>query len=311
MSNSSRATSGASRATSGQRRRVVGVPKMSSPSDFAPPVTSSSDWCLVLRCDLSGEPPVTWLFFRRVSPEIIPFPLSVSSHSRRFPLSSVAFLDLRPPPAPTPEPPSPPAPPKPPDPPDPQICFCFGESLPQLPFSTFFRAFDSLLPPSSARSGFTSPASLPILPTKALVFMGLLLPVESPFAIWFGKLGARLCPATTLFRQVGYVADAPTFPPQTLPQVCSYSSPSNPSEMGIYWMLIEFVALVWWLSDLVHRVSMSLDTLVYTFVFFCSTHIALVRSITAVCRFCLNVVLLESCLLAAWTGIPVSVQLAS
>lgn len=136
-------------------------------------------------------------------------------------------------------------------------------------------------------------------------------PSSLPLQYGLGKLGARLCPATTLFRQVGYVADAPTFPPQTLPQVCSYSSPSNPSEMGIYWMLIEFVALVWWLSDLVHRVSMSLDTLVYTFVFFCSTHIALVRSITAVCRFCLNVVLLESCLLAAWTGIPVSVQLAS
>ncbi|CAA0267949.1 unnamed protein product [Arabidopsis thaliana] len=36
-----------------------------------------------------------------------------SSHSRRFPMSSVAFLDLRPPPAPPPESSSPPTPPDP------------------------------------------------------------------------------------------------------------------------------------------------------------------------------------------------------
>ncbi|CAL9217204.1 unnamed protein product, partial [Arabidopsis halleri] len=114
------------------------------------------------------------------------------------------------------------------------------------------------------------------------------------------------------FRTGGLCRGRPHLPlPQTLPQVCSYSSPSNPSEMGIYWMLIEFVALVRWLSDLVHWVSMSLDTLVSTFVFFCSTHIALVRSIPAVMQILSQCGSVGSCFLASWTGIPVSVQPAS
>ncbi|EFH63290.1 predicted protein [Arabidopsis lyrata subsp. lyrata] len=54
--------------------------------------------------------------------------LSNASHSRCLPLSSVAFLLLRPPRAPPPEPPSPP---NPPDPPDFQICFTFVDSCTQ------------------------------------------------------------------------------------------------------------------------------------------------------------------------------------
>ncbi|KAG7656458.1 hypothetical protein ISN44_As01g034560 [Arabidopsis suecica] len=94
-----------------------------------------------------------------------------SSHSRRFPMSSVAFLDLRPPPAPPPESSSPPTPPEPPDPPDPQICLSFNVSLAQSPLTT----------------------SVPLLLAKSLNSFGVLLLDESLFTNWFGEMFPHVC----------------------------------------------------------------------------------------------------------------------
>ncbi|KAL9293686.1 hypothetical protein AtEden1_Chr3g0197481 [Arabidopsis thaliana] len=91
---------------------------------------------------------------------------SFSSHSHRFLMSSVAFLDLRPPPAPPPESSSPLTPPEPPDPPDPQICLSFNVSLTQSP--------------STTRN--------PLLPAKPRNSFGVLLLDESLFANWFGEM---------------------------------------------------------------------------------------------------------------------------
>ncbi|CAH8254646.1 unnamed protein product [Arabidopsis lyrata] len=71
------------------------------------------------------------------------------------------------------------------------------------------------------------------------------------------------------------------------------SSPSNSSNMGRNWMFVEFVALVLWNLELAHSISMGLDTFVSTFVLSCSTLIALMRSLTAVCRFCLDLAWIE------------------
>ncbi|KAG7648549.1 hypothetical protein ISN45_At01g035170 [Arabidopsis thaliana x Arabidopsis arenosa] len=94
-----------------------------------------------------------------------------SSHSRRFPMSSVAFLDLRPPPAPPPESSSPPTPPEPPDPPDPQICLSFNVSLAQSPLTT----------------------SVPLLLAKSLNSFRVLLLDESLFTNWFGEMFPHVC----------------------------------------------------------------------------------------------------------------------
>ncbi|CAL9229922.1 unnamed protein product [Arabidopsis halleri] len=223
-------------------------------------------------------------------------PLSTSSRSRFLPMSSVAFLNLRSTRAPPPEPPSPPTPPEPPDPPDPQICLSFCESLSQPPSFTSFSAFDSLLQLSSARASFPSTASLSHLPTKVPLTVGWQPPDESPFAICFGELDARHCPTSSTiasFNDGCYLVDAPTFP-QTFPQVCSSSSPSNSFRMErIIWMFVEFLALVLWNSDLAYSVLMGLDTLVSPCVLSCSTLIALMRSLTAVCRVYLDFALLE------------------
>ncbi|CAH8277076.1 unnamed protein product [Arabidopsis lyrata] len=56
----------------------------------------------------------------------------MSSLSHCFPICSVPYHGLRPPPAPPPEPPSSPTPPEPPDPPDPQIWPSSEEALAQL-----------------------------------------------------------------------------------------------------------------------------------------------------------------------------------
>ncbi|CAD5314550.1 unnamed protein product [Arabidopsis thaliana] len=81
-------------------------------------------------------------------------------------MSSVAFLDLRPPPAPPPESSSPPTPPEPPDPPDPQICLSFNVSLAQSPLTT----------------------SVPLLLAKSLNSFRVLLLDESLFTNWFGEM---------------------------------------------------------------------------------------------------------------------------
>ncbi|CAA0384381.1 unnamed protein product [Arabidopsis thaliana] len=81
-------------------------------------------------------------------------------------MSSVAFLDLRPPPAPPPESSSPLTPQEPPDPPDPQICLSFNVSLTQSP--------------STTRN--------PLLPAKPRNSFGVLLLDESLFANWFGEM---------------------------------------------------------------------------------------------------------------------------
>ncbi|CAH8278825.1 unnamed protein product [Arabidopsis lyrata] len=222
-------------------------------------------------------------------------PLSTSSRSSCLPMSSVAFLNLRPTRAPPPEPPSPPTPPEPPDPPDPQICLSFGESLSQPPSFTSFSTFDSLLQLSSARASFPSTTSLSHLPAKGPLTVQP--PDESPFAICFGDLDARHCPTSSTiasFNDGCYLIDAYTFPPQTFPQVCSSSSHSNSFRMErIIWMFVEFLALVLWNSDLAYSVLMGLDTLVSTFVLSSSTLIALMRSLTAVCRVYLDYALLE------------------
>ncbi|XP_010461681.1 PREDICTED: amyloid beta A4 precursor protein-binding family B member 1-interacting protein-like [Camelina sativa] len=90
--------------------------------------------------------------------------LSISSHSRYLPMSSVAFLRLRPPRAPPPEPLSPPTPPEPPDPPDPQICFSFGESLAQPLSLSSFRACDLFVVPLPSTLGFPPPTDALTLP---------------------------------------------------------------------------------------------------------------------------------------------------
>ncbi|CAH8262806.1 unnamed protein product [Arabidopsis lyrata] len=222
-------------------------------------------------------------------------PLSTSSRSSCLPMSSVAFLNLRPTRAPPPQPPSPPTPP------DPQICLSFGESLSQPPSFTSFSAFDSLLQLSSARTSFPTTASVSHLPTKVPLTVGWQPPDESPFAICFGDLDARHCPTSSTiayFSDGCHLVDAHTFPPQTFPQVCSSSSssssPSNSFRMErIIWMFVEFLALVLWNSDLAYSVLMGLDTLVSTFVLSCSTLIALMRSLTAVCRVYLDFALLQ------------------
>ncbi|CAH8257633.1 unnamed protein product [Arabidopsis lyrata] len=58
-------------------------------------------------------------------------------------------------------------------------------------------------------------------------------------------------------------------------------------------MLVEFVALVLWNSDIAHSSSMSLDTFVSTFVLSCSSFIVLMRSFTAVCGFWLDLAMLK------------------
>ncbi|KAG7560945.1 hypothetical protein ISN45_Aa05g024150 [Arabidopsis thaliana x Arabidopsis arenosa] len=224
------------------------------------------------------------------------FFLSNASHSRRLPLCSVAFLLLRPPRAPPPEPPSPATPPEPPDPPDSQICFSFSDSSSQPLSSSSLPALVSpVLHLSFAVSGSTSLVRLPLLPAKIPLFVGL-LPHDK-----FGGLDTRLWPTsstTDSFSDARFLVDATTFPPQKFPQVCSYSSPYNSPKIGRVWMLIEFVALVlWnlvlWNSDVAHSVSMGLDTLVSTLLLSCSTFIALMRSFTAVCGFCLDLAMLK------------------
>ncbi|KAG7600581.1 Ribonuclease H domain [Arabidopsis suecica] len=212
--------------------------------------------------------------------------LSYASHSRCLPLSSVAFLLLRPPRAPPPAPPSPPSPatpPEPPDPPDFQICFTFADSFTQHSSSSSISVFVSIvLLLSSAIYG--SPSS------ARLLFVGLLLPDET------GDLDARLCstsPTTASVSDVHYHADSITLPPKESPQVCSYYSLYNSSKMGRVWRLVEVVALylenlVLWKSDVAHSFSMGLDTFVSTLVLSCSTFLALMRSCTAICGFCLD-----------------------
>ncbi|VYS48067.1 unnamed protein product [Arabidopsis thaliana] len=131
-------------------------------------------------------------------------------------MSSVAFLDLRPPPAPPPESSSPPTPPEPPDPPDPQICLSFNVSLAQSPLTT----------------------SVPLLLAKSLNSFRVLLLDESLFTNWFGEM-----------------------------------FPHN--------------------SGLTQSISMGLDILVSTFLLSSSTLIALLRSLTKVCRFCLDLARFE------------------
>ncbi|KAG7560431.1 Ribonuclease H domain [Arabidopsis thaliana x Arabidopsis arenosa] len=135
--------------------------------------------------------------------------LSNASHSRCLPLSSVAFLLLRPPRAPPPAPPSPPTPPEPPDPPDFQICFANADSLTQHSSSSSIPVFVSLvLHLSSAIYGSSSPARL--------LFVGLMLFDET------GDLDARLCstsPTTASVFDVHYHADSITLYPTESPQV--------------------------------------------------------------------------------------------
>ncbi|KAG7600580.1 Ribonuclease H domain [Arabidopsis suecica] len=145
--------------------------------------------------------------------------LSYASHSRCLPLSSVAFLLLRPPRAPPPAPPSPPSPatpPEPPDPPDFQICFTFADSFTQHSSSSSISVFVSIvLLLSSAIYG--SPSS------ARLLFVGLLLPDET------GDLDARLCstsPTTASVSDVHYHADSITLPPKESPQVLLVQAPS-------------------------------------------------------------------------------------
>ncbi|KAG7593398.1 Ribonuclease H domain [Arabidopsis thaliana x Arabidopsis arenosa] len=209
--------------------------------------------------------------------------LSNASHSRCLPLSSVAFLLLRPPRAPPPAPPSPPTPPEPPDPPDFQICFANADSLTQHSSSSSISVFVSLvLHLSSAIYGSSSPARL--------LFVGLMLSDET------GDLDARLCstsPTTASVFDVHYHADSITLYPTESPQVCSYYSLYNSSKIGRVWRFVEVVALylenlVLWSSDVAHSFSMGLDTFVSTLVPSCSTFLALMRSCTAVCGFCLD-----------------------
>jgi len=167
-----------------------------------------------------------------------------SSHSHRFLMSSVAFLDLRPPPAPPPESSSPRTPPEPPDPPDPQICLSFNVSLTQSP--------------STTRN--------PLLPAKPRNSFGVLLLDESLFANWFGEMFS---------------------------QVCLSFSFSNSSNMGRNLKFVECVVLVLWNSWLTQSISMDLDTFVFTFLLSSSTLIALLRSLTVVCRFSLDLARLE------------------
>lgn len=224
------------------------------------------------------------------------FCLLSSSHSLRLLFSSVAFLVLRPARAPPPEPPSPPTPPEPPDPPDPQICLTFTESIAQplspLPSQRLTRSSSISPPPFLAFRCWAGSSSI----QQSLP----LLPDDSPFAIWFGEFGSLLCPTsstTAPVSDVQYLADAITLTPQKFPQVCSCYSPSNSSNMGRIWMLVELVAMVlWnlvlskfvlWNSNVAHSLSMGLYTFVSTFVLSCTTLtlIASMRSFTAVYGF--------------------------
>ncbi|XP_023633835.1 uncharacterized protein LOC17880170 isoform X2 [Capsella rubella] len=147
-----------------------------------------------------------------------PLVLSISSNSRLLPMSSVAFLLLRPPRAPPSEPPSPPTPPEPPDPPDPQICFFLSEALAQLLSSSSFKVWDSLvLHLSSIICDSLSPARISPLPTKFPFFVRLMLPNESSFATWFEELGTLVC--TTSLTTV----DAVIVPPPMFPQGALWS----------------------------------------------------------------------------------------
>ncbi|CAH8280452.1 unnamed protein product [Arabidopsis lyrata] len=133
-----------------------------------------------------------------------------------------------------------------------------------------------------------------LLGQKSGVFLlGLTFPrLSPPFSFYrvFSCLVSLLCCKPS---QSHNLVVAINLPPQKFPQVCSYSSPSNSSQIGRVWMLVEFVALVLWNFDIAHSSSMSLDTFVSTFVLSCSTFIVLMRSFTAVCGFWLDLAMLK------------------
>ncbi|KAG7633229.1 Ribonuclease H domain [Arabidopsis suecica] len=106
----------------------------------------------------------------------------------------------------------------------------------------------------------------PLLPAKPRNSFGVLLLDESLFANWFGEM---------------------------FPQVCLSFSFSNSSNMGSNLKFVECVVLVLWNSWLTQSISMNSDTFVFTFLLSSSTLIALLRSLTAVCRFSLDLARLE------------------
>ncbi|CAH8254256.1 unnamed protein product [Arabidopsis lyrata] len=138
----------------------------------------------------------------------------------------------------------------------------------------------------STGSGLSSPASLPLLLARSFITVVAQFPGGSPFADWVGDLEARPCPTmamTTSFRVACFFSDTSTSPPITFSQVYSPSSPSDSSTLESHQIVVDFEVLVLWNTGL--DLLLVLVAFGSTFVLSCGTHIAFMRSFTAVCSF--------------------------
>ncbi|ESQ47194.1 hypothetical protein EUTSA_v10028196mg [Eutrema salsugineum] len=177
------------------------------------------------------------------------------------------------------------------------LSFCLDSSLPEPPylirpvamcFAAWKVDFRVLYSPllSFVRSGFLSPASLPLLPARLSLIVGHLLLKRCLSAVGFGKLEARFCTTasmTAFFREFSSSSDNTIFLPLPIFQVCSGSSLSVSSALECYRMIVEWVALVLWNPGLVCYVLMVLISFDSTLLPCSGILVAFVRPFTAVC----------------------------
>ena len=101
---------------------------------------------------------------------------------------------------------------------------------------------------------------------------------------------------TASVRAACFFCDTSTSPPLPIPQVLSSSSPSDSSNLEHHQILVELVAWVLWNVGL--EFLLALVAFGSTFVLSCGIYIVLLRSFTAVCRFCSNIAMSMFALMA-------------